>query len=103
MCPSHEGVTIARVERDSSGGMSAVFWTRTLVGTNRVLGARAAGADDETRLSLDTVRNIPHVVTWCRRCRREWVLSWDGLRAAAASGGVISADGVLTSSPDVTA
>jgi hypothetical protein len=44
LCPArnHNPVTVARIEREPDGTMVAVFWTRTLVGPNRVLGGRAA-------------------------------------------------------------
>jgi hypothetical protein len=89
LCPAdhHNPVTIARIERDPDGTDVAVFWTRTLVGPNRVAGGRAAEEQDETRLRLTDERiargRIPYVVTWCRRCRREWVLPMPVLQDAA--------------------
>jgi hypothetical protein len=93
LCPANHAnpVTIARIEREPDGTEVAVFWTRTTIGPNRVLGGRAADVQDETRLALNDQRiargAIPYVVTWCRRCRREWVVQVPWLQDAAHRGG----------------
>ena len=82
-CPIHQGVVVARVEMLPDKTKVAVFWTRTLLGPNQVLGGRAAEAQDETRLALNDERiarsKIPYVVTWCPKCRREYSLPMEWL------------------------
>jgi hypothetical protein len=77
-CPRHRGVIVARIEIEPDGEKAIVFDTRTLVGPNRVLGGRAAEERDETRVRLDDelIRRgmLPYVVTWCRKCSREYAL-----------------------------
>jgi hypothetical protein len=102
-CPIHASVKVGLIELEPDGTKAFTVWPRTLVGPKHVLGGRAAEERNKTRLRFDDERiargAIPFVVTWCKKCSREYVLEMTWLLEESKSSGIVQCPrGVLPSS-----
>jgi hypothetical protein len=103
VCPIHATVKVGLIELEPDSTKAFIVWTRTPAGPEAVMGGRAAEERNKTRLRFDDERvvrgAIPFVVTWCKKCSREYVLQMTWLLEESKSGGLVQCPrGVLPSS-----